>query len=1065
MKTLDGKKLTRPPRTVLRNISNDALLAYNGGLTSSKIQEPPEDNRWINRDRTETVSGEYRAFPKLHGATSSALDLSAMFHMTPGNTICHLAGVCHNEESLRAGNPYTYGSPSSGIARNPAYKAEHSLRSVGGSSRSNQSCYDAGSCSSPQISLKGLSSGYESLIALYKPTRQLSNTQNSSTVGLSLAGLCLSPQVEELDSYIIWTCLSVQTAQVLYEMDRVISPCLADLLANQLELLDATACKQNEYLPGEVKHAHTIWFCLSDLMGSMLEEMQIDCYRELSARPSDVLLELLLLYLISRNSIDERNTFSNMNATITVELGRSENVYAGNVLSPVAYVVEQPDSLTFSNLNLVPREGSILEIIPQFCRGVFATTNGCYSDISYSIHPLPSWLQWNDHISGWRGQVPLYTELRGKPIDPEHIINIRQEGPYAIVNLLRLEVKASLIDRHSSLSVCLKHTIRTRLTLKVTPWYAHQNAQQNAHSSGPLSDHNHSFERENHEHSKLDLKPWDHELTSHGEKGYHGNLDVESTKNGDFSGFAEPATQVYHVSEVMPNWRRCDTGSIQTRRTWNEQADHLPQLAGRIESSNHRPRIDPSYGRSTRQDSEPSVKHERPLGNVDTIFDEPSGSSVSPYPTQHRSARRTRSELSSSLNDKCSHTSDRDYRNNASPHKKRRTANSSRAGICQSDDLHWQDDEEFGSEFFDLHEQIQQRDNTHSDTLGTSGTYIDFCREESQEALHPFSESIQDRPFTPAESPVFESQKIIDHVQSPGSEPSLNSERIKEADQGMQQAIVETTLQTQRVEREMTPPTKSPIIYSINRFAPLRDLGKDSSSAGSRESSLCQCSPTMTSDVLVSSGSAVETEAQNAGADKEHTTKAKHQRNIDSESYMADDESEANGKTVQSDLVVQPSTAESFGLAQAQPATPPLDPQHQEGTLLDALPSPALPTRSTSQEGNYSRLGHTVTDDEMVVDPTIRREQTLLWNMLSQKDDDKKAEERDPKLEAEEKKGLWEVLKWEAREKEREEGSEESFEMQSDDGYIISNGEESEDTGSGSADSDEHMEAAWNFGC
>ena len=51
------------------------------------------------------------------------------------------------------------------------------------------------------------------------------------------------------------------------------------------------------------------------------------------------------------------------------------------------------------------------------------------------------------------------------------MVNLGREEPYATIHLLRIEICAILHEYHSTSSVHIKRMIRTRLNLKVTPWY------------------------------------------------------------------------------------------------------------------------------------------------------------------------------------------------------------------------------------------------------------------------------------------------------------------------------------------------------------------------------------------------------------------------------------------------------------------------------------------------------------------------------------------------------------------------------------------------------------------
>ena len=217
-------------------------------------------------------------------------------------------------------------------------------------------------------SIVGLSESYKSSVDVYTPVVQTTNrlTIVGSDNDLDMLRSC-SP-VEHIDVATVWTHLSIGTAELVFEMNRVITSCLENLLASQLHDLDISARMEHSLfkanLSGELNDTHPIIISLNALIDRMLKEMRFSCdyYNKLCS--VEAFLELLVRYFISRNSVDEIESSSTMDAVINIGLRPCSKPGSGIVPSAVAHIVPRLDSLPFRDLDIMPREGSLITIVP-----------------------------------------------------------------------------------------------------------------------------------------------------------------------------------------------------------------------------------------------------------------------------------------------------------------------------------------------------------------------------------------------------------------------------------------------------------------------------------------------------------------------------------------------------------------------------------------------------------------------------------------------------------------------------------------------------------------------------
>ncbi|MCJ1245609.1 hypothetical protein MMC30_002813 [Trapelia coarctata] len=982
--------LTVTPRGALRNISNNA--------TPTGIFEPPpsyengvlgglKDPASIRTPSTKLATGNdpfsnERKISTSHGDLSSIRPKSPPLPaMTPGS-----------KEGRQLFPPFS--SPESPWipihpkepAKTPRYEAGSQLTSARLRSPLRSFAVAPDAKAPGHIALIGLKATYKSPIDVYTPIVQTQKPLAKARQGLMLDSLRLMPSIEQLDVSTVWTNLSIGIAEILFEMNRVIGPCLESMLATRLEELDVAA--RREYSPfkgnlsGELNNTSPLVFSLGDLIDSILGEMQFHCYHHMSLQSPEVLLELMMLYLVSLNNIDEVDGPATADAVIHIGLRPGEDIASDIVPPPTAHVVQHLDYLSFSGLDAMPREGTTIKIVPQYSRGVFNKTNDSYSEVSYAMESKPSWLEWDDEISGWQGKLPLYSEWRGKSKNLEEVISGGRVGPYAVVNLLRLEVKAVLIERHSSASVRLKRTVRARLTLKVIPWYAHENSHASHGHPQPkkakIGNCNESWHSPTPQlRSKADLSPG----LPRKYVDEHFGLGCDRAV---FDTISQQDLQVYRLSDAILDWRpstlhgthlgivhnehqprvrRFVPRSSEETRTWSREGIALIPRDLDLYTSGNNFAAEPIISRqaSSRISHSSDRSHRMPSSRNRYTWS-PNDSGLETRNSDYlRAANTMRRQVSDHLSD-------------AGEKPRNRSQSYDRPIQLADDELHWQDSEEFGSEFFDEHDRHERRHSLHNaspELFGLAELLHERCSQTEEDSA---IQSAENECLSPSQP----SGLRAGHKEEEGedaSSPCLKDERR----------------QTSLSNKNMHAPPH--VTFFHNKFSALWGLdGQD------RHQS--------------------QTPARLPNPDSDCIETGRHSK--EDSGYL-------------SDAAIAPS--------------------HPERGIVSAL---------ENQESQQTKLF-----DSMAGDPQIRREQELLWDLLTSKGmDGDKGGTKDRKLEAEEKKGLWEVLRWEARQKQRNEMSEETLGMETPDERedISSRGEPDGNSFHYEGD-DNDIQGSWNFGC
>lgn len=331
-------------------------------------------------------------------------------------------------------------------------------------------------------SIKGLGVAQSCPQAMFRPIIRVYPPPygRPDTSGSRLDYLRASPFIEHIDITTVWKGLLLSDAEQLLYLDRAFKDCLEDLLADALvdvhkEFQQQCASYHDQDIRALVRSSlnRQLSFTLQHLVLSMSQRLKL-CGK-LPDRGSTRDFELLLpLFLVSCDCLMgfEGDSVGDTAVDICVHYcDPSHDIFPRGPINEAAWI---PDMLSFNEINQLQREGQELTIIPRYCGNAAFTADITRTDIQYFVESPEPWLVWDESISGFRGNVPLFSEM-GCVRRPGKAYRSPRDGPYATINILRVEIRALLTAGYGS-PIRLQKTVRVRLTFKVVPWFAHDSA-------------------------------------------------------------------------------------------------------------------------------------------------------------------------------------------------------------------------------------------------------------------------------------------------------------------------------------------------------------------------------------------------------------------------------------------------------------------------------------------------------------------------------------------------------------------------------------------------------------
>ena len=319
-------------------------------------------------------------------------------------------------------------------------------------------------------SIGGLGLGRCCALDMYKPViRSYPSPYGREMKGVGVLDyLRLAPFLENIEVATTWKGLSIKGAEGLFTIHQIFKASLENLLADRLHELHLQF--QHKYTGPHMRgitrpdHIRQIPFSQSDLIQTMA--WMLSPQRKLQGS-----MMLLRLYLSTCDCLMQTDNGEVQDVAIEVCICEDEASFYFDPPRPVFEAAWIPDLLYFEPVAEVQREGQELIIIPCYRSNTLWGKDLCHNDIGYALCSSQPWLSWDESIHGFRGVVPMSTELRTGTDRLGEVYRDGFLGPRGPPNRLRIEIKA-LVTHGRRPFIRIERVVRARLTFKIIPWYA-----------------------------------------------------------------------------------------------------------------------------------------------------------------------------------------------------------------------------------------------------------------------------------------------------------------------------------------------------------------------------------------------------------------------------------------------------------------------------------------------------------------------------------------------------------------------------------------------------------------
>ncbi|KAL8718314.1 MAG: hypothetical protein Q9225_004526 [Loekoesia sp. 1 TL-2023] len=322
---------------------------------------------------------------------------------------------------------------------------------------------------------RGLDYGCQHAIDFYQPVTRKYRKVNFPFPDQQLDYIRHPPTVEPIDTVTVWKGLTLSDCDTLISMQNFLKVCLEQLLEEQFTSFQArllsnwrSSSQDGSKRPDrtETLVSHRFLFKRAQLIQAMSEAL--DTAAEPHSPDDDRRIkELLMLYLWSQDCMVDLPHESGQTAINT----RLRCYIDSTAFFPPLSAVEAvwtPDYLTFERLDVLPQEGSEVIIKPHYKTNAPQGPGGPHTQVTYSLESSHPWLHWDDEAGAFRGRLP-YLSQNPDVTGLGQVYRLGKQGSYAIIHVVRVEVKAFVVVGYPGSTVRLERTIRVRVTLRVLP--------------------------------------------------------------------------------------------------------------------------------------------------------------------------------------------------------------------------------------------------------------------------------------------------------------------------------------------------------------------------------------------------------------------------------------------------------------------------------------------------------------------------------------------------------------------------------------------------------------------
>ena len=283
-----------------------------------------------------------------------------------------------------------------------------------------------------------------------------------------------APPIDHLGTCTTWKGLTLMDAEQLLRIHQTFRNTVNYLLASQVaDLIQSynSASGSTAYADSNSsdlihrRRCHLNWEQLLVTMKSSLG------FFKKQGETRSRFIDLLYLYLSTVDCFQFDEDNGSDSTSISFILKYRETINAPS-LQAVVEATWIPDYLSIRSVEMFPREGEQLVIVPVYQNHADCGLSRWQDAIRYSLRSNLPWLKWDHAVSGWKGIIPRFSEIRdSKDQTYGSVCRTKRAGRHAIVNLLRIDIVAFRAEVLDS-GIRVERTIRARLTIKVRPCWA-----------------------------------------------------------------------------------------------------------------------------------------------------------------------------------------------------------------------------------------------------------------------------------------------------------------------------------------------------------------------------------------------------------------------------------------------------------------------------------------------------------------------------------------------------------------------------------------------------------------
>ncbi|KAL9613272.1 MAG: hypothetical protein Q9167_002181 [Letrouitia subvulpina] len=313
------------------------------------------------------------------------------------------------------------------------------------------------------IRLEGLDHGWFSHVDFYNPTvrHYPPYLNHESSDGSKFGFLADVPLIEHIDSSVMWKRLKFDDGAKLLEIHRAFKTSLEEVLLSQFlrfqRKMLADQLAQSSDRRKDATFSGRFHFHRCDLIISMIKSLDM----------KGPAMKLLLLYLFAQEFLAESSCGNSEFGAVVVcfQYGPTTDAYFQSQKHiEVAWV---PDFLSFEGLQAPVKEGQQIVVQPRYRRYSTQGFGHPLVSVTYRLISYHPWLNWNEALAAYVGIVPTLCENQSSEGGIGKKQSTQCESSHPVMNLIRVEIGASITAAYPSFEVQVERNIRARLNLKV----------------------------------------------------------------------------------------------------------------------------------------------------------------------------------------------------------------------------------------------------------------------------------------------------------------------------------------------------------------------------------------------------------------------------------------------------------------------------------------------------------------------------------------------------------------------------------------------------------------------